>query len=227
MQAKFKKSRLIMRISKARLASYGDLDKDPMEKILADYLWNCALSESLYQSLHWFEIALRNNIHMAASTQWGSSWLTSNKLLYAEQKLVNDCAARLISEQKNQTPEDIVASLNFGFWSSIFRKDYEQKIRPLLPKIFPYSTPSSERTRRNISDRLNTIRKFRNRIFHFESILKYKPEVRYGEIKQTIQWMAPELIPFLELNCNFSTEYSRGPSFYINEARNILSSMED
>lgn len=224
MQVQNRKSRLITRISIERLSSYGNLDQDPLENIMAKYLWNCALSETLYQSLHWLEIALRNNIYFAAVQTLGVTWLTNGQLLQPEQKQVQDVIDRLINEGKGTTPADITAALNFGFWTSLFRKDYEQKLRPILPRIFPYVTPTSDRTRKNISDRLNTIRKFRNRIFHFEPITKYKPEVRYGEIKQTIQWMAPELIPLLELNCRFNIEFQKGEQHYIADAKKILSS---
>jgi hypothetical protein len=212
-----------MRISTERLSSYGSLAQDPLENVMAKYLWNCALSETLYQSLHWLEIALRNNIYSAASQALGTSWLANGQLLQPEQKQVQDAIDRLTAEGKDTRPADITATLSFGFWTSLFRKDYEQKLRPILPKIFPYVTPASGRTRKNISDRLNTIRKFRNRIFHFEPITKYKPEVRYREIKQTIEWMAPELIPFLELNCGFANEFQKSEQHYLAEATKVLS----
>ena len=226
MQVQFKKSRLISRISPERLASYGHRAGQPLDPVLAKYLWNCALSESLYESIHWLEVSLRNSIDVAACQSWGTAWLTNGQLLYPEQKLVNESIARLLKEGKSTNPADITAALNFGFWTSLFRKDYENKLRPLLQRMFPYVTPSSDRTRKIISDRLNTIRKFRNRIFHFEPILNYKPEVRYGEIKQTIEWIAPEIIPFLELNCNFSDAFIKGEAHYLAEVSPILDAME-
>ncbi|WP_374079960.1 hypothetical protein [Bdellovibrio bacteriovorus] len=226
MQGQLKKSRLISRISKERLGGYGYLDEQQLDSIIVKYLWNCALSESLYESLHWLEISLRNNIHTAASHVWGNSWLTNGQLLAPEQRLVDEALERLIKEGKKTNPEDITAALNFGFWTSLFRKDYEQKLRPILPRMFPYVTPASGRTRKIISDRLNTIRKFRNRVFHFEPIISYKPEIRYGEIKQAMEWMAPELIPFLELNCGFSAEFAKGDTHYVSEVKKILDLME-
>lgn len=226
MQVQFKKSRLILRISPERLASYGHTAGQPLDPVLAKYLWNCALSESLYESIHWLEVSLRNSINVAASQSWGTAWLTNGQLLYPEQKLVNESIDRLLKEGKSTNPADITAALNFGFWTSLFRKDYENKLRPLLQRMFPYVTPSSDRTRKNISDRLNTIRKFRNRIFHFEPILSYKPEVRYGEIKQTIEWIAPEIILFLELNCNFSEAFIKGEGHYLAQVSRILGAME-
>ena len=226
MQVQNKKSRLITRISTERLSSYGNLTHDPLESVIAKYLWNCALSETLYQSLHWLEIALRNNIYFAASQSLGSSWLTNGQLLYPEQKQVDEAIERLKKEGKGTMAADITAALSFGFWTSLFRKDYEQVLRAIIPRAFPYVTPASDRTRKNISDRLNTIRKFRNRIFHFEPITKYKPEIRYGEIKQTIEWMAPELVLFLELNCGFTNEFQKGEQHYLIDATKILSNYE-
>lgn len=135
---------------------------------------------------------------------------------------MNELLWRLQNEGKSTNPSDLMAALNFGFWTSLFRKDYEYKLRSLLPKIFPYVTPTSERTRKNISDQLNTIRKFRNRVFHFEPITKYKPEVRYGEIRKTISWLAPEIAPFLELNCSFEEEFNKGPAHYLTAAKKAL-----
>lgn len=226
MQGQLKTARLISRISRERLSGYGYLEGQPLDLVMAKYLWNCALSESLYESLHWLEIALRNNIHSAATSTWGSSWLTKGQLLSPEQHMVDEAIERLQREGKSFNPEDIMAALNFGFWTSLFRKDYEQKLRPLLPKMFPYVTPASDRTRKNISDRLNTVRKFRNRVFHFEPIINYKADVRYGEIRQTIEWIAPELIPFLELNCGFSSEFAKGNTHYLPAVKGILDFME-
>lgn len=218
------RSRLITRISVERLSSYGNLNKDPVEVVIAKYLWNCALSEALYQSLHWLEITLRNNVNFAASQAFGSSWLINNDhLLHNEKSQVQDVIKRLRTEGKSTCQGDITAALNFGFWTSLFRKDYEQKLRSVLKNVFPYVTPTSDRTRKHISDRLHTIRKFRNRVFHFESIINHKPEIRYGEIKQTIGWMAPEILPFLDLNCRFSSEFQKGELHYLHDAQNILS----
>lgn len=215
-----------MRISKERLSSYGDLSTEPLDCIMSRYLWNCELSESLYQSLHWLEITLRNNIFEAASTAYGASWLTNGKLEANEQRQVDDTIYRLNDEGKGTTPADITAALSFGFWTSLFRKDYENFLRPILPKIFPYVTPASDRTRKNISDRLHTIRKFRNRVFHFEPITRYKPDIRYAEIKQTIEWMAPEIIPFLSLNCGFSSELAKGELHYLGAVGNIFGNFD-
>lgn len=222
MQVLNSKARLISRISTERLGSYGNLAIDPLDEIVAKYLWNCALSETLYQSLHWLEVALRNNVSVAASQSFGSGWLTGGRLKSGEQLQVSEVIARLQREGKSTTPADITAALNFGFWTSLFRKDYEQSLRPLLPRIFPYVRPASRRTRKGIADRLNTIRKFRNRIFHFEPIAKYKPEVRYGEIRETIEWMAPEIIPFLGMTCRFEHEFAKGELHYLLQAQHIL-----
>ncbi len=184
------------------------------------------MSESLWECLHWLEVSLRNNIHTAASRAWGASWLTNGQLLSNEQKMVDEVISRLVDEGKDTTPVDLVAALPFGFWTSLFRKEYENKLRALLMNMFPYVTPTHLRTRSNIADRLNTIRKFRNRVFHFEPILNYKPDVRYGEIRQLIEWMAPEVVPLLLVNCKFNIELSKTDKHYLPAVRTLIGEME-
>lgn len=222
MQANLRIDRLKMRLSPARLNSYGDLTKDPLDEVLARYMWNCALSESLYQSLHWLEISLRNNIYEAGKSVWGTSWLTNGgQLLRPEEELVLDVINRLSKDGKSTTPQDIVAALSFGFWTSLFRAEYEIKFRSILPRVFPFA--GSDRKRHIISGKLNHIRNFRNRIFHFETIINYKPDVRYGEMRQVIEWMAPEILPFLDVTCEFKVEFAKGYGHYLKDCNQIIS----
>jgi hypothetical protein len=52
-------------LSKDRLDNYGKMDNADRETVVARYLWNIAISQSLYQLLHFFEILLRNKINNA------------------------------------------------------------------------------------------------------------------------------------------------------------------
>ena len=42
-------------LSKDRLDNYGKMDNADRETVVARYLWNIAISQSLYQLLHFFE----------------------------------------------------------------------------------------------------------------------------------------------------------------------------
>jgi hypothetical protein len=222
MQGKFDKENLIMRLSRERLSSYGDLSDQTFSEILAKYIWNLNLCESLYQSLHWLEISLRNNIHVAFSSAWGDDWHINGSLFTKEQEMINKTIKNINLPREKISPADITAATNFGLWTSLFRGEYEQKLRPLLKNIFPHVQPYSERTRSNLSNKLHGIRNFRNRVFHFEPIFNYKPEKKYADIQQMINWVAPELLPILEISCEFQVEYDCGFKKYLEKADKLL-----
>jgi len=95
----------------------------------------------------------------------------------------------------------LVAELNFGFWTSLFNKNYEINTKncktPLWPEflesVFPL-IPSEQRTRKNISQRLDSIRKIRNRVFHYEPIY-FLPDLEnlHFSIIETIGWFSSDL----------------------------------
>lgn len=86
---------------------------------LATYLWNLALCEGLYPSLHGIEVALRNSIHDAASEKFSNEfWFTSHLVGYEKEtieKIGQDFSRRNIKA----TPGKYIAECNFGFWLNL------------------------------------------------------------------------------------------------------------
>ena len=59
-------------ISEERLSPYRHRNTAGSSlKIFASYVWNIALCESIYPTLHVFEVTLRNNINEAANKAFG------------------------------------------------------------------------------------------------------------------------------------------------------------
>ena len=56
-----------------------------------------------------------------------------------------------------------------GFWVSLLNSEYERLLWKDLRRAFPFM-PKKDRQRKNVSAPLNTIRTFRNRVFHNEPI---------------------------------------------------------
>ena len=195
-----------------RLAAYrrGDTDKD----VLTRYLWNTALSESLYPVLQYLEIGLRNNLHNAISTVYGSTWYDRQPsiLEHDQQRMVGDAKQKLQRSHKPLTTGRIVAELTFGFWTSLFNRRYE--VRPngtpvlwpmLLAPVFPH-VPRFLRTRHEMSRRLTDIRVLRNRVFHHEPIW-HDPTLhnKYNEIVAMIRWINGDLFDMALLLDRFPT----------------------
>ncbi len=183
-------------ISPARLDVYRSAGGGESEAI-SRYFWNVALSEALYPTLQTLEVALRNSIHHAACESYNSrSWFDgpNSPLLRFEREAVE--AAKQVLTRHQKTPEDgrIIAELNFGFWTSLFNRRYEQVLWPrMLEPVFPHM-PRRIRTRRNLSNRFNDVRKLRNRVFHHERIIHLQDLPRvHGEIIEAIGWISPVL----------------------------------
>jgi hypothetical protein len=134
------------------------------------YLWNTALSESLYPSLHGLEVTLRNNIHNAITQELGQENWFDHILAEPERKVLEEIKGRLTRQRRPLDIGQLVASSSFGFWVSLLNRRYENVLwAKLLKPICPYM-PNREPTRNTLSHRLNRIRELRNRVFHHKPI---------------------------------------------------------
>lgn len=181
-----------------------------------------ALSESLYPVLQVLEVALRNSIHSAASHYFGrNDWYNDHHIIHSKDVGALDKAKGILTRQRKPLePGRIIAELNFGFWTSLMDRRYEQVLWPQLIKIaFPYM-PKKVRTRRVLSRRFNKIRRLRNRIFHHEPIWYWQdlPQ-QHEQILEAISWIEPavkELVMTID----------RFPQIYQNSLQNIEQQLE-
>ena len=185
-----------------------------------------ALSEALYPTLQTLEVALRNSIHHVACESYSNRlWFDGpdSPLLRFEREAVDAAKQVLNRHQKELEDGRIVAELNFGFWTSLINRRYEQVLWPrMLKPVFPYM-PRRIRTRRNLSNRFNDIRKLRNRVFHHERIVHLQdlPRVHF-EIIEAIGWINPVLKTCVSRIDRFPHVYGNG----LVEIRQAIHSLE-
>lgn len=152
-------------ISDIRLSHYKDFD---------EYKQNIKDSEEYYILLSIFEISLRNSIDNYFRKKISNDWLNS-QILHPDTKLRIIESKNKISQRKEKISHDkIIAELPFGFWTSLFRKSYSNLFRIKdIKNIFPNIPKKREKliTRYILDKELNKIRKFRNRVFHYERII--------------------------------------------------------
>lgn len=133
------------------------------------YSFNVQLSSDFYSSLHMLEIALRNKADEALIVSYGVNWLESVGVLVDpyQQRCVQDACSALQREKKMATHSQIIAELNFGFWSSLFGRSsnhlWGQTMRPIFNK--------TGLQRSAIAEKLRNLRRLRNRVAHYEPIL--------------------------------------------------------
>jgi hypothetical protein len=181
------------RLNPYRKPGFDDLD------VACNYLWNVVLSESLYPSLHSFEVGLRNALHNALAYRFGQpDWYDSPRLFLNNRAMESIYSAKdtLTNAGKVVTPGGMVAELHFGFWVSLFNRTYERPHTRLwpafIPRVFPFK-PKNIYLREHVANRVERIRKLRNRAFHHERITHWRLSESHTILMDTIEWMNPAL----------------------------------
>jgi len=223
MQADFV-TKLSQVLSRERLAAYqhrGQTDGDLA--LFSHYVWNMALSESLYPGLQALEVALRNTVHNAAIQQFHrEDWYAERQIIHYRYNIdaISKARNQLRKQHKKPDPGRVIAELNFGFWTSLFDSRYEQTLwTRLIKPAFPYM-PRRIRTRKELSRRLNKIRNLRNRVFHHEPIWYWQDLSQQHDIlMETLAWIEPATGTMLTLLDRFLEVYQAGPQAYTQALR--------
>ena len=189
-------------ISKERLSPYLAKHNESWEKALEHYKANIRISESFYSGISILEIGLRNNIDLQLrrryqSIQWFDEEAFIKDVTSFQIDKIQDARKTILKEKQQITPGKLIAELPFGFWTSLFDSRFERILWKDLRLAFP-RCPKVERQRRNVSSKLNSIRKLRNRIFHHESIAwSYNALIAYKvEILEGIDWLNGDLTEY-------------------------------
>ena len=220
-------STLLKAISENRLAPYRQLDENDSDLTChARYLWNTALSESLYPALQGLEVSLRNSIHNAITKERNNENWFEHILKQEELQVIAEVKQRLIDQKKAVDAAQLVASSNFGFWVSLLNTRYENVLWPkFLKEVFPYM-PNRDRTRRNLSRRLNRIRDLRNRVFHHEPIW-HREHLRqnHDDLIEAIAWINPSMLAICKALNRFPDIYDQGTPMYHKVISDYLESL--
>ncbi len=202
-------------LSVERLQSYGTRDHAGACTILARYLWNMAVCESLYAPLQLCEVGLRNSLHHHLTDCYGEHWYDNGEfhLTSYGRGEVRKARAKLARNNTQQTSDAIVARLQFGFWTHLFQDFYEGK-NGFLPqgikKVFPHLV-KSKHNRRKLKQGFDTIRDLRNEVFHHARIIHWTdlPE-QHTDLVEMIGWISPELREMAEALDRFTMIHSAG-----------------
>jgi len=169
------KQQIELHFSVQRFKRYLNASNNFDEKAALMFNANLKLSQALYIPLSILEVTLRNKINTELQNKyqredWFDEWY-KNKTLFNLWNEINKSVSHLHKERKPINTDRIIASLMFGFWTSLFNQEYEKELWTNLRFIFP-NMPKEKRQRKNISAPLNDIRKtLRNRIYHNEPVI--------------------------------------------------------
>ena len=164
-------------LSPARLTPYMRIAGQDRKFAIQLYLWNSRLSKAFLFPLNVAEVTVRNSIHKAFTHQFGTpNWVFNPPFQQTPQSVRSHQTAhtRLLAGRRPGAPpataDDLIAALNFDFWSNLFRWEYDPlwTLPGLLNATFP-NLPAGE-TRVGVQNRVQRVNTFRNRIAHHEPI---------------------------------------------------------
>jgi Abi-like protein len=173
-------------LSRERLNPYTQATA---EETIKSYEKNTLLAEGTYGILQGLEIALRNSIHnVMVSGLAHPDWYNYVPWEARESDAIDGAKDALIKRNKAVSPGGIVSELTFGFWVQLTARKYEKLLWvPYVNKAFPAISTN----RIGLNQRLNQIRKLRNRIAHHERILHFNLRMEYAQIIETVKWICP------------------------------------
>lgn len=178
-------------ISENRFKSYENID---------EYSKNLLFSQNAYIPLSILEIALRNALDNHLSNKVSNLWYEDDFLTNDSKEKITQAKALLAKRREKTHKEKIIAELSFGFWVNLFKKPYDKKLRIKdIKTIFP-NLPNKEEqliNREILFTKLNHIRNFRNRVFHYEKVLnKDNYNNIFDEIFEIIGYFDKELYDY-------------------------------
>lgn len=201
-------------LSGERMSAYEILAERkslPIEKAVDLYLMNLAISEQLYSIISFLEVLLRNSIDKKMiEFKQSDSWFDLIGWDFYHKRKIEE-AIKYVESCRNIEcirRDQIVCNVTLGFWCNLFSRKYESVLwAPALQYIFKNS--KSRPTRRHVIETLQTILEFRNRISHFEPIIKDEQKVLfvYKKSIEMINWLSPEI-------CEWIREFNRFESLY-------------
>lgn len=178
-------------LSQERLSRYLAARDGDLDAAIALYEQNSRISEAFYIPLQGLEICLRNSLHGQMNARYGDDWIrTSSAPLDNNTGLWIDEAIREFKVPRDTVPTgSIVAELKFAFWVSLLGKRYDATLwRQALFRAF---LPGGGTKRSMVHNRMNALRRLRNRIAHHEPIFERDLQATHNEIIEAIRWMCP------------------------------------
>ncbi|MFV0553351.1 MAG: hypothetical protein ACK5LR_01475 [Mangrovibacterium sp.] len=186
-------AKILNLVSQERFEPYRKRYYNDLKRSFALYQANILISQSFYSSLSILEVTLRNSINNSFQEYFDDNrWY--RKLPEELRVQIEAIESKLLKSKKPISVDRIIAELNFGFWTVLFNRQYARFFWKPLIHAFP-NLPSDCRKRTIVSAKLNRIRTFRNRIYHYEPIIWNIQEIvnKREEIYEILDWIEPEI----------------------------------
>lgn len=179
-----------MALSPARTSTYllALRDQPPfLGRALDLYVWNSQLGAELMTPISVCEVVIRNAVDEALSAAHGQNW-PWNRGFYLT---LNTKGRQALDKAKQGQPTTgkVIAELNFGFWENMFVGKFDAGLWiPHLNVVLP-NLPAGQtvqQSRSLIRQKLDKLRRLRNRIAHHEPLLTINAPACLQDVQQLI-----------------------------------------
>lgn len=208
-------------ISVERLKSFALHNRNisTIDDLKEYYIANTILPQAFYPILSTIEITLRNAIDVTFKKLLDNNWLEqeykNNKILYQKDYEKFKTAYDKIKDKYKDkfTSGKVIAELHFGFWTALCSKRYNDKIwtkKGFFSGVFENYPKTEQQQIHSIAYKLNKIRNFRNRVFHYEPIIRddYDIKCMYILIKETLGLLPVDKLNIIKHCCEFEKIYN-------------------
>lgn len=175
-------------LTSMRLSPFVAATKGNFKSAVQLYHWNLSLSGAAYETLHMFEVVLRNAIDRelcawngrqlnAVRQPHSSDWLVDPSRLL--QRLVGlddierarERARRATrAKKRNMLHADVLAQITFGTWRFLL-PDKDPGRQLLWRDALAFAFPNLDCTPQELTERVTGINELRNRVAHLEPLL--------------------------------------------------------
>lgn len=197
----------------ARMAPYLRACDGNLARARRLYVWNIEISAAFWGPINGVEVAIRNAVHKVLAEHFDrADWWNTRSLDAQAVRTARDEQSKLTARLSTVTADDVVASLSFGFWSSILggpKGALEQDLywQRCLHRAFPgwKYHPNDARARKAFLRRIERLRKFRNRVAHHEPIHARDLHQDHDRILEIAALVHPDLAVFLQGHSPYRT----------------------
>jgi hypothetical protein len=199
-------------LSESRMAPYLQLAAGDKVVALSLYEWSARTSSAAFEVVGHLEVLLRNVLDRCLREHFteehcGIPWFLlptpGGEHVSNAVEVVRERLRPLGKESRHQ----IIAGLNFGFWSGLLGPKYEELWRDCLHRAFPNSSGK----RKQVAVAVERVRKFRNRLAHHDSIINVDVPFELRQILDLASYIDVTAAAWLEKCSGVMAMYATRP----------------
>ena len=217
-------------LSQPRLDRFLSATGSSKTKAQKLYRINLKVAQSFYPVLNLFEIFFRNIVNYQVSSHFTNpNWIITEKTgfmndpsLHSSRFFLKNAVSKaervIIRKGRIVTSGKIIAEQSFGFWTSLFDTHHYRLIGGVVIHCFP--NKPAHVNRNILSQKLNRVREFRNRVYHNEPVCFNGSTIDFTkatnikqEIYELLEWIDPDLTDYVEYFNGIDTKIKMAINF--------------